>query len=404
MVEHEIVIDVNGVYKDFHLPHEKAGSVKGLFTSLFRSHAWRQVELQHALKDVSFQIKKGEFFGIVGRNGSGKSTLLKMLAGIYQPTKGSIRTVGKLIPFIELGVGFNAELTGRENVYLNGALFGFSKEEIDRQYDAIVEFAELEPFMDQKLKNYSSGMQVRLAFSLAVRAEADILLIDEVLAVGDADFQRKCFNYFQNLKKNNQTVVFVSHDMNAVREYCDRAILIEKSQLIDEGSPIDIASKYSRMFMRDDAGHNEYPTKTGKRWGDKGIEFTSIDMPRTIKDQETINIVIRATAKEDVEDPIFGFLLKNASGQPLMGTNSRIKRQRMGKVKAGDNLEVVWTIPNIFSDGQYFVDPAIVRKDGVQVMDWWEEAAAFTVYKEDRTPYIVTPNIKLSMQMQRSQK
>src|SRR5580700_2179198 len=167
-MDDDVAIKVDSVYKDFILSHEKASSVKGVFVGMLR-HATEKKEKQHALKDISFEVKKGEFFGIVGRNGSGKSTLLKILAGIYQPTKGSIQVNGRLVPFIELGVGFNGELTGRDNVYLNGAMLGFSVKQVDIMYDDIVKFAELERFMDQKLKNYSSGMQVRLAFSMAVK-------------------------------------------------------------------------------------------------------------------------------------------------------------------------------------------------------------------------------------------
>ncbi len=214
-----IVIKVDHLSKDFILPHEKkSNTLKSLFTGFFRSKR-KGYEIQHALKDINFEIPEGEFFGIVGRNGSGKSTLLKILAGIYQPTKGKVTTKGKLVPFIELGVGFNPELSGRENVYLNGAMLGFSEKEVAAMYTEIVAFSDLAAFMDQKLKNYSSGMQVRLAFACATMAEADILLVDEVLAVGDADFQRKCFAYFRQLKKANKTVVFVTHDMNAIREY-----------------------------------------------------------------------------------------------------------------------------------------------------------------------------------------
>ena len=222
-----IAISVKNVSKNFKLPHQKTSSIKDVFVRPLQALGGsRAVEVQHALNDISFDIKEGEFFGIVGRNGSGKSTMLKILAEIYQPTSGEVSVKGRLVPFIELGVGFNPELTGRENVYLSGALNGVSEKEVDEMYGDIVEFAELENFMDQQLKNYSSGMQVRLAFSVATRAKADILLIDEVLAVGDADFQRKCFEYFKRLKKAKTTVVFVSHDMNAVREYCDRAVLI----------------------------------------------------------------------------------------------------------------------------------------------------------------------------------
>ncbi len=245
----DIAIDIKDVSKNFRLPHEKVSSVKSIFiNALHYIRKARTYEVQHALEDINVQIKKGEFFGIVGRNGSGKSTLLKIIANIYQPTKGKIETHGKLVPFIELGVGFNPELSGRDNVYLNGALLGFSDKEIDDQYDDIVNFAELKPFMDQRLKNYSSGMQVRLAFSMAVRARADILLIDEVLAVGDADFQHKCFEYFKKLKREGKTVVFVSHDMNAVNDFCDRAILIENGVVDKEGPTKDVSDAYTKLF------------------------------------------------------------------------------------------------------------------------------------------------------------
>ncbi len=245
MSEH-IAIKVDHISKNFKLPHERFHSLKSRIVNIFRSE--KGYEVQHALRDVSFEVKKGEFFGIVGRNGSGKSTLLKMLAGIYQPTEGKISVQGKLVPFIELGVGFNPELTGRENVFLNGALLGFTSTEVESMYDDIVDFAEIEKFMDQKLKNYSSGMQVRLAFSMAVRAKADVLLIDEVLAVGDADFQKKCFDYFRRLKKEHVTVVFVSHDMDAVEEFCDRAILIENGVISESGTAQKIGKKYTELF------------------------------------------------------------------------------------------------------------------------------------------------------------
>ena len=240
----ELALSVTDVSKRFLLPHERITTVKSLFTGLAKRRSKIVNETQYALQDISFEVERGEFFGIVGRNGSGKSTLLKILAGIYQPTTGNVVKTGRLVPFIELGVGFNPELTGRENVYLNGAMIGFSSREIDALYGDIVEFAELERFMDQKLKNYSSGMQVRLAFSMATRAKTDILLVDEVLAVGDADFQRKCFNYFKSLKKQNVTVVFVTHDMGAVREHCDRAMLIEDSKIVSIGDTDMITKQY----------------------------------------------------------------------------------------------------------------------------------------------------------------
>ena len=239
------IIIVDHLSKSFKLPTERSWGLKqAIFNRLKGIKGYTK---QEVLKDISFTVKKGEFLGIVGRNGSGKSTLLKILAQIYTPDSGSITVHGSLVPFIELGVGFNPELTGRENVYMNGAMLGFSNEEMDQMFDDIVEFAELAPFMDQKLKNYSSGMQVRLAFSIAIRARGDILILDEILAVGDAAFQEKCNQYFASLDKS-QTVILVTHSMENVREFCDRAILIDQGKIIEEGDPEVVADAYLKLF------------------------------------------------------------------------------------------------------------------------------------------------------------
>lgn len=241
----DIAIRVTGLHKSFNLPTEKASGLKqAIFNRLKGVKGFKE---QKVLNGLDFEIKKGEFVGIVGRNGSGKSTLLKVLSGIYIPQKGTVEINGNLVPFIELGVGFNPDLTGRENVYMNGALLGFSNEEMDKMYGEIVRFAELGEFMDQKLKNYSSGMQVRLAFSIAIRAQGDILILDEVLAVGDAEFQNKCNEYFRSLH-GNQTVVLVTHNMKNVEEFCDRAILIEKGKIKMDGNPSKVAGEYKRLW------------------------------------------------------------------------------------------------------------------------------------------------------------
>lgn len=240
----DIAIKVDGISKTFKLPHEKQSSIKSALINFRRTK--KGYEKQQVLKNVSFEIKKGEFFGIVGRNGSGKSTLLKLLAGIYTADKGNITINGKLTPFIELGVGFNPELSGRENVFLNGALLGFNRKEMEAMYDEIVEFAELERFMDQKLKNYSSGMQVRLAFAIAIQVDTDILILDEVLAVGDEAFQRKSNKYFEKIRKEKgKTVVLVTHSMEAVRKYCSKAMMIQEGIIVAVGSPEDVANEYS---------------------------------------------------------------------------------------------------------------------------------------------------------------
>ncbi len=268
--ERPIVLKVDHVAKMFRLPTEQANGLKMAFlnwTKGIKGYTEQQV-----LKDISFEVRQGDFFGIVGRNGSGKSTLLKIISQIYMPEQGHVDVRGKLVPFIELGVGFNPELTGRENIYLNGALLGFTHDEIDAMYDDIVSFAELEEFMDQKLKNYSSGMQVRLAFSVAIKAQGDILVLDEVLAVGDEAFQRKCDNYFASVKKDpTKTVILVTHDMNAVKKYCNKAVLIKDGEVIVNGDKEDVANRYTLENMRadkrdtDNDKSGEYPTGLNER-------------------------------------------------------------------------------------------------------------------------------------------
>ncbi|MCF2665766.1 ABC transporter ATP-binding protein [Streptococcus alactolyticus] len=243
MSEKEIAVKVDHVSKDFRLPTEATQSLRTALVNRFRGiKGYRE---QHVLKDISFDVYKGDFFGIVGRNGSGKSTLLKIISQIYVPEKGTVTVDGKMVSFIELGVGFNPELTGCENVYMNGAMLGFTTEEIDAMYGDIVEFAELEDFMNQKLKNYSSGMQVRLAFSVAIKAQGDVLILDEVLAVGDEAFQRKCNDYFMERKASGKTTILVTHDMGAVKKYCNRAVLIEDGLVKAYGDPEDVANQYS---------------------------------------------------------------------------------------------------------------------------------------------------------------
>lgn len=238
-------IRVTDLHKSFKLPTERAWGLKQAFFN--RLKGVKGYKKQRVLRGLDFEVRPGEFVGIIGRNGSGKSTLLKVLSGIYVPEKGKVEVNGTLVPFIELGVGFNPELTGRENVYLNGALLGFSNAEMDKMYNEIVDFAELKDFMDQKLKNYSSGMQVRLAFAIAIRAHGDILILDEVLAVGDAAFQEKCNDYFRSLH-GKQTVILVTHSMENVRQFCDRAILIENGKIVMDADPDTVADAYLKLW------------------------------------------------------------------------------------------------------------------------------------------------------------
>lgn len=390
-------VRVEHVEKDFVLPHEKITTLKSLFTHFYKLRS-KTHERQVALKNISFMIEEGEFFGIVGRNGSGKSTLLKILAGIYQPTHGKVHVRGKLVPFIELGVGFNPELTGRENVYLNGAMLGFSRKEIDAMYDDIVAFAELERFMDQKLKNYSSGMQVRLAFSMATRSEADVLLVDEVLAVGDADFQRKCFAYFKELKAKKKTVIFVTHDMNAVREYCDRGMLIDNSQIVAIGKSDKIAKEYLRLFNPTEYARTKNVRKKGDKWGSGFAEIKTIGLTKkTITDDDDfVEFVVKVIAHKDFAHSIIpGFSIKSRAGQLICGTNSIIEQQKFPPIKKGQQVTVTWRVANIFNDDTYTIEPAVADGKDQSICEWWNNAATFEVVNSKKTPYLVAPRINM---------
>jgi ABC-2 type transport system ATP-binding protein len=390
----DVALKVTHVSKNFRLPHEKNNSIKSSIVTLFRRKD-RRVETQHALRDISFEVKKGEFFGILGRNGGGKSTMLKILSDIYQPTRGSVERTGKLVPFIELGVGFNPELTGRENVYLNGALLGFSRKEINERYNDIVAFAELEEFMDQKLKNYSSGMQVRLAFSVATRAEADILLVDEVLAVGDADFQRKCFQYFRQLKKQKKTVIFVSHDMNSVREFCDRAILIDQGVVVFEGDAAKVANEYMRLF--NDPNRQAHKTKSDEaklRWGTGPAKVSDIT---TTADDTTVRVSIKVRSETLAEDVVVGLRIKNSAGKNITGTNTLIGENKPFDIVPGKEKILEWKFDNIFSSDMYAVDATVRLGDGT-ICDNWDSAAMFEVMRPYETPYTTAPPTKLTIQ------
>jgi len=235
------MITIENVSKVFRLPHQKKMTLRQRFVSIFQKNTY---EAFYALRDVNLHIGRGEFVGVIGKNGSGKSTLLKLIANIYSPASGVITVNGNLAPFLELGIGFQGELTVKDNIFLYGALLGMSKQEIEDKYGWIIDFSGLERFVDAKLKNLSSGMQVRLGFSITVSVESPILLVDEVLAVGDIDFQQKCYDTFESFKKNGRTILFVSHDLNAVEKFCDRVVLLQDGQITKQGCCCDVLAAY----------------------------------------------------------------------------------------------------------------------------------------------------------------
>lgn len=376
-MSNENSVTVEHLYKTFRLPNERHSGLKQAVINFFKGkHGYHT---QKVLQDVSFDIKKGEFFGIVGRNGSGKSTLLKLLAGIYVPDKGKVMVNGSLTPFIELGVGFNPELTGRENVYLNGALLGFDHDAMNAMYDEIVDFAELKPFMDQKLKNYSSGMQVRLAFSIAIRANSDVLLIDEVLAVGDLDFQRKCYDYFYSLKKKDRTVILVTHDMSAVRRFCDRCVLIQDGEVQMVGKPNKIAELYEnanlkaaeKRLLKQNA-ETQLPSTTKQNAAITKVETFNPASGRnqnTFTAAEKIGVRLEFTVQDAINSPSVGFIFQDQEDFTVFATNNHINNTPVKKVEPGEVIIYETIVDNDFTDGSYTITAAIESNDFQDIYD-----------------------------------
>ena len=400
----DIALRVEHVSKSFRLPTEQASGIKQAFIN--RMRGIKGYKEQHVLKNISFTVEKGDFFGIVGRNGSGKSTLLKLISQIYYPDKGKITVNGKLVPFIELGVGFNPELTGRENIYLNGALLGFSHEEVSDMYEEIVEFAELEEFMDQKLKNYSSGMQVRLAFSIAIKAQGDILVLDEVLAVGDEAFQRKCFNHFAELKKNKKTVILVTHSMESMRKFCNKAILIEDGDLKLFGNPDKVANQYSKVFTDEYIGSMEdnETAKQEKQETRQPVRLDSLSVCQRGKALKRINFKEEFSINVDIEadttyaDCVMGVHIINNSGQVVVAMSTK-KLDKLS-INKGSN-RVRFTLQNVLAEGEYYVAVAVEDNETKNLLIKESELSLFYVTGMDKTKEtqfgLAYPEIKMEV-------
>jgi ABC-2 type transport system ATP-binding protein len=378
----DVAIKVDNVSKIFKLPHEKNSSLKSTVINFHK----RGYESQQALKDVSFEVKKGEFFGIVGRNGSGKSTMLKVLAGIYNPTEGRIQINGSLTPFIELGVGFNKELSGRENIFLNGALLGFSRKQIKSMYKDIVEFAELEKFMDQKLKNYSSGMQVRLAFSIAIRAQGQILLLDEVLAVGDAAFQQKCNDYFTGLKRGKQTIILVSHNMDSIEKYCERALFLEAGEVVAIGESANIAGMYEDMILKEEAEKSSAKSADETSVSRAAVEtaitvYQDNKKARSVEAFKKFQIELSLKSKKDIPEAFAGVSIKNSESQIVLALDT-IDYIGTTSLKKNKETKIRITVDNIFTNGTYYLSLALTdgsRSSGDQLFKR-RNIASFTIF------------------------
>ncbi len=404
----DVALKVENVSKSFRLPTEQASGIKQAFIN--RMRGIKGYKEQRTLKNISFEVKKGEFFGIVGRNGAGKSTLLKIISQIYTPDSGKITVNGSLVPFIELGVGFNPELTGRENVYLNGAMLGFSKDEVSEMYDDIVDFAELEEFMDQKLKNYSSGMQVRLAFSVAIKAQGDILVLDEVLAVGDEAFQRKCFSYFAELKRMKKTVILVTHSMDNITRFCDKAIMIEGGKIVERGSVKDVSERYTRenssslTSSSEDAGSGE---EVVNRYAEAKVTLSNAlnkkknNFTNTIEDS-ILRIKIELFIKEDIEKNTFlSMLIKNANGEAIVRISSeglRNGRSILDKPRKSEMIIMSQEIQNILGEGEYFVAVSFKSIDRSESYIESEDKATFFVAGLGANGYSLRPKNKVAIE------
>jgi ABC-typepolysaccharide/polyolphosphate transport system, ATPase component len=376
MASKEIAIKVEHLRKSFRIPLESSNGIKQKLINIFKGRkGYRDFT---PLEDISFEIEKGDFFGIVGRNGSGKSTLLKTIAGIYSPTDGLVQVNGSLVPFIELGVGFNPELTGRENVFLNGALLGFSHDEMEAMYDDIVDFAELHNFMDERLKNYSSGMQVRLAFSIAIRAQGDILLLDEVLAVGDEAFQQKCFTYFAELRKRKSTVILVTHDMGAVQRFCTKAMMIDKGKIVKIGNTAEVAGEYQLLNNRLASKNNKNKDKDSK-FGEEAID-TEISMNNT-GDSLIFNIDFKA--KTLIEDGVVTVMMNNANGEAIYRWASDDDGSKGLIIREGETLNLKLELENIFPDGEFSIQLGVKKLDRSRNYALFNEALKFNLINSD---------------------
>ena len=355
---------VENVSKTFRLPHERTHTLKERVLHPRRSSGTEQFP---ALRDVSFEVASGEFFGIVGRNGSGKSTLLKCLAGIYGVDTGEIRVAGRLSPFIELGVGFNPDLTARENVVINAVMLGLSPAEARRRFDEVIAFAELEEFVDLKLKNYSSGMHVRLAFAVMVQVEADVLLIDEVLAVGDAAFQQKCYDEFERMQAEGRTILFVTHAMPLVERFCHRAMLLERGKMVSLGEPGEVTRLYNEVnFGRGQqaiAGvvPGEAPAQPPVEVVDVWFETPDGSRTEAVPQRGEGRLIVEIQAHADVDDPVVSLELQNEADIRVFATNSNWLDRPTGRLRPGERARFSVSLALSFAPGRYSPIATVLR-------------------------------------------
>ncbi|MEO7145141.1 MAG: ABC transporter ATP-binding protein [Bryobacteraceae bacterium] len=381
-----LVQNVSKLYRLYRHPSDRLRQLLPFARRSLAAEFW-------ALRNVSFSVEAGEVLGVIGPNGSGKSTLLQVVSGILQPTSGRVLTRGRIAALLELGAGFNPEFTGRENVFMNGEILGMSRAEVERIFPKIEEFAEIGAFIDRPVKEYSSGMYIRLAFSTAIHVDPEILIVDEALAVGDAIFANRCIQKFEELKERHVTVLFVSHDLGLVKRLSDRAILMLKGEIAAAGSPKDVVNRYvghvlERQQERDlltGAEPGEGALRSSFRHGDGasrviGVELLNSDGDtcETVRTGERITVRIQARFHRSVSNPVIGVLIRNRLGIDVYGTNSRVEQIDIGEVAAGEIIETDFVFNCVLTRQEYTLTVATQYPDGSS-QDWVDDAIAFTV-------------------------
>lgn len=395
------IISISNVSKKFKIYHEKNLNIKyAALNFLTRKKSSKYIEFW-ALRDINLDVKKGETIGIIGENGSGKSTLLKLITGILYPDKGEILKEGKIAALIEIGAGFHSELSGRENISINASILGFSKKEIEANIEKIIEFSGLKKFIDNPIKTYSSGMYVRLGFSIAIHVNPDILIIDEVLAVGDENFQRKCLKKIDMFRKQGKTIVIVSHDLSTIEKICSRVVLIDKGILVSQGNPLNVISQYHKLLYekekKSSSSEREEPSEEDtsqedgtRRWGSKEIEITKIeflnneDMPKDIfKIGDALKIRIFYAAKKKIKEPVFGLALYREDGLHINGPNTKSSDYYIESVEGTGFIDyVIDSIP--LQPGVYFLTVAILDYSLRHDYDHWHRCLTLNIIENEK--------------------
>ena len=430
----DYAVSVRNVTKRYRIHYEKNPSLKETIIHLRRTNF---IEFL-ALDDVSFDVKRGETLGIIGPNGSGKSTMLKLISRILKPTRGEVIVNGTISALLELGAGFHPDLTGRENIFINAAILGMKRRDVEKKFNEIVEFSELEKFIDMPVKNYSSGMYMRLGFSVAINVNPDILLVDEVLAVGDQAFQAKCYKVIYDFIKQGKTIIIVSHDLGTIQDLCNRVIFLKNGKIEQIGGPVAVVSSY-REFVENiemERAHEQQKEERKKifqtiiennqkvisgedidrlaatnlgnnvinRFGSGDAEITDIRLLDSKGQQidfckygDEVSIEFDAVFKAEVEDPIFGIRIVDFKGNTVYGTNNRLNNIVVGTLKPGDRVKVVFKNKIVLMGGVYYVSPAVGYKDFRTYCDWVNNMLTLNVIKHEKAEGIADLNTAMSV-------